>query len=154
MTAPSSPLRLMTLNIWFSEHYLARRMRAIGDLLERHSPHVVALQEMTEHDHPGKKAESKSLYKTTTDALKTLHEVQNLVLMAARLAERMHRLWDWTHPWKTRLMLIGMLRRLLAASEMISPKIFPVTIVSNCFGSRITCIAQLSMYMCDKSTSL
>ena len=34
--------------------------------------------------------------------------------MAARLAERMHRLWDWTHPWKTRLMLTGMLCGTLA----------------------------------------
>ena len=116
-----------------------------------------ALQELTEHDHPGKKAEKKvslisqalavysltfltfldlvsrkrriqrpvlprplplpppppplpqSLYKAYQDTEKSLHDAQNLILIAARLAERMHRLWDWTHPWKTRFMLMGML---------------------------------------------
>merc|ERR1711935_80235 len=34
----------------------------------------------------------------------------------------------------------------------MSPKIFPQTIVSNCFGYRISCMAQLSTYMWLSST--
>jgi hypothetical protein len=39
-----------------------------------------------------------------------------------------------------------------ASSERMSPNMFPQTIVSNCFGYLISCIAQLSMYMCESST--
>ena len=41
-------VRLLTYNIWFSDHFMARRMRAIGDLIAHHAPHVVALQEVTD----------------------------------------------------------------------------------------------------------
>lgn len=40
-----------------------------------------------------------------------------------------------------------------ASSERMSPKMFPVTIVSNDLGLRMSCIAALSMYMCESSTS-
>eukprot|EP00982_Pelagococcus_subviridis_P017296 31529-Pelagococcus_subviridis.AAC.18 len=42
---------------------------------------------------------------------------------------------------------------MLAASDKMSPKMFPVTIVSNCVGARMICIAALSTYMCESSTS-
>ena len=40
-----------------------------------------------------------------------------------------------------------------AASDRMSPKMLPVTMVSNCVGARMICIAALSTYMCDSSTS-
>nr|ACU24384.1 unknown [Glycine max] len=40
-----------------------------------------------------------------------------------------------------------------ASSDNISPKMLFVTMVSNCFGSRISCIEALSTYMCESSTS-
>ncbi|MNT50838.1 hypothetical protein D3C72_1877750 [compost metagenome] len=39
-----------------------------------------------------------------------------------------------------------------ASSDRMSPKMLPVTITSNCFGLRTSCIAALSTYMCDSST--
>ena len=42
---------------------------------------------------------------------------------------------------------------ILASSDKISPNIFSVRITSNCFGSRTSCIAQLSTSMCSKVTS-
>ena len=43
-------MRLLTYNIWFSDHYMAQRMRAIFDIIAERKPDVVALQEMT-HAH-------------------------------------------------------------------------------------------------------
>ncbi|CAK9048124.1 Tyrosyl-DNA phosphodiesterase 2 (Tyr-DNA phosphodiesterase 2) (5'-tyrosyl-DNA phosphodiesterase) (5'-Tyr-DNA phosphodiesterase) (TRAF and TNF receptor-associated protein) [Durusdinium trenchii] len=43
-------LRLLTFNIWFSPHEMERRMQAIGDIVARTQPDLVALQEMTQ-DH-------------------------------------------------------------------------------------------------------
>mmetsp|Transcript_98236 Transcript_98236/g.256596 ORF Transcript_98236/g.256596 Transcript_98236/m.256596 type:complete len:268 (+) Transcript_98236:85-888(+) len=43
-------LRLLSFNIWFSQHEMQRRMHAIGDLIASTSPDLVALQEMTQ-DH-------------------------------------------------------------------------------------------------------
>ncbi len=40
-----------------------------------------------------------------------------------------------------------------ASSESISPKVFSVTITSNCFGFLINCMEQLSTYICESSTS-
>src|SRR5436190_166425 len=40
-----------------------------------------------------------------------------------------------------------------ASSDRMSPKRLPVTITSNCFGVRTSCIAQLSTYMWLSSTS-
>ena len=40
-----------------------------------------------------------------------------------------------------------------ASSDKMSPKIFPVTNTSNCFGFLISCIAALSTYICVNSTS-
>ena len=40
-----------------------------------------------------------------------------------------------------------------ASSDRMSPKRLPVTMTSNCFGLRTSCIAQLSTYMCVSSTS-
>ena len=40
-----------------------------------------------------------------------------------------------------------------AASERMSPKMFPVTMVSNWVGARMICIAALSTYMWESSTS-
>lgn len=40
-------IKLLTFNIWFSPHEMQRRMKAIGDILESTTPHLVALQEMT-----------------------------------------------------------------------------------------------------------
>ena len=40
-----------------------------------------------------------------------------------------------------------------ASSDRMSPNMLPVTITSNCFGLRTSCIAQLSTYMCVSSTS-
>ena len=40
-----------------------------------------------------------------------------------------------------------------ASSDRMSPNMFPVRITSNCFGARTSCIAALSTYMCDSSTS-
>ena len=34
----------------------------------------------------------------------------------------------------------------------MSPNRFPVTITSNCFGARTSCIAALSTYMCESAT--
>ena len=49
MTNAATPsVKMLTYNIWFSDHALARRMRAIGDIIAQHVPHVVALQEVTE----------------------------------------------------------------------------------------------------------
>ena len=54
--------KILTFNIWFSDHAMARRMRAIGDLIAQHAPHVIALQEVTtEHlallsEHPSWRA--------------------------------------------------------------------------------------------------
>lgn len=41
-------LRLLTFNVWFSDHEMSRRMSAIGDHLTRLRPHIVALQEVTD----------------------------------------------------------------------------------------------------------
>src|SRR6185312_10134560 len=41
-----------------------------------------------------------------------------------------------------------------AQSDSKSPKRLSVTMTSNCFGLRTSCIAQLSAYMCESSTSL
>ena len=40
-----------------------------------------------------------------------------------------------------------------ASSDRMSPNMLPVTMTSNCFGLRTSCIAALSTYMCDNSTS-
>jgi len=40
-----------------------------------------------------------------------------------------------------------------ASSERTSPKRLSVTMTSNCFGLRISCIAQLSARMCSSLTS-
>ena len=40
-----------------------------------------------------------------------------------------------------------------AASDRMSPNMLPVTITSNFFGARTSCIAALSTYMCSSSTS-
>ncbi len=40
-----------------------------------------------------------------------------------------------------------------ASSDRMSPNRLPVTMTSNCFGLRTSCIAQLSTYMCESSTS-
>ena len=40
-----------------------------------------------------------------------------------------------------------------AQSDRMSPNRLLVTITSNCFGLRTSCIAQLSAYMNDSSTS-
>ena len=40
-----------------------------------------------------------------------------------------------------------------ASSDKMSPKIFPVTIVENCFGALINYIASLSTYICVNSNS-
>ena len=40
-----------------------------------------------------------------------------------------------------------------ASSDRMSPNMLPVTITSNCLGLRTSCIAQLSTYMWDSSTS-
>mmetsp|Transcript_3717 Transcript_3717/g.10765 ORF Transcript_3717/g.10765 Transcript_3717/m.10765 type:complete len:210 (+) Transcript_3717:497-1126(+) len=42
---------------------------------------------------------------------------------------------------------------MLAASDRMSPKMLPVTMVSNDLGLRMICIAALSTYMWDSSTS-
>mmetsp|Transcript_51319 Transcript_51319/g.76662 ORF Transcript_51319/g.76662 Transcript_51319/m.76662 type:complete len:202 (+) Transcript_51319:34-639(+) len=42
---------------------------------------------------------------------------------------------------------------ILASSLRMSPKMLPQTIVSNCFGHRISCMAALSTYICESSTS-
>ena len=41
-----------------------------------------------------------------------------------------------------------------AASDRMSPKIFPVTIVSKYFGLRITCMAALSMYLAQQEIAI
>ena len=40
-----------------------------------------------------------------------------------------------------------------ASSDRMSPNMLPVTITSNCFGLRTSCIAALSTYMCVSATS-
>ena len=40
-----------------------------------------------------------------------------------------------------------------ASSLRMSPKRLVVTSTSNCFGLRMSCIAQLSTYKCESSTS-
>ena len=40
-----------------------------------------------------------------------------------------------------------------ASSLRMSPKVFSVTMTSKALGLRISCIAQLSTYRCDSSTS-
>jgi len=40
-----------------------------------------------------------------------------------------------------------------ASSERMSPNMLPVRITSNCLGARTSCMAALSTYMCDNSTS-
>lgn len=40
-------LTFATFNIWFSDHHATARYHAIADLLEAHSPDVIALQEVT-----------------------------------------------------------------------------------------------------------
>ncbi|CAK0885201.1 unnamed protein product [Prorocentrum cordatum] len=40
-------LKVLSYNIWFSEHAMGQRMRAIGDLIRHHSPDLIAFQEMT-----------------------------------------------------------------------------------------------------------
>ena len=40
-----------------------------------------------------------------------------------------------------------------ASSDRMSPNMLPVTITSNCFGLRTSCIAALSTYMWESSTS-
>ena len=40
-----------------------------------------------------------------------------------------------------------------ASSDRMSPNMLPVTITSNCFGLRTSCIAALSTYMCSSSMS-
>ena len=39
------------------------------------------------------------------------------------------------------------------SSVRMSPKVFSVTMTSNCFGLRTSCMAALSTYMCVSSTS-
>jgi len=39
---------MLTYNIWFSDHAMKLRMRAIGDLIAQHAPHIIALQEVTD----------------------------------------------------------------------------------------------------------
>lgn len=40
-------LRLLTFNIWFHHHQMERRMKAIGDIIARTEPDLIAFQEMT-----------------------------------------------------------------------------------------------------------
>src|SRR5580704_9658270 len=40
-----------------------------------------------------------------------------------------------------------------ASSERMSPNMLPVTTTSNAFGALTNCMAALSTYMCDNSTS-
>ena len=42
---------------------------------------------------------------------------------------------------------------MLASSDRISPNMFSVRMTSNCFGSRTSCIAQLSTSIFSSSTS-
>eukprot|EP00746_Dinoflagellata_sp_MGD_P006723 gnl/MRDRNA2_/MRDRNA2_113232_c0_seq1.p1 gnl/MRDRNA2_/MRDRNA2_113232_c0~~gnl/MRDRNA2_/MRDRNA2_113232_c0_seq1.p1 ORF type:complete len:259 (+),score=47.63 gnl/MRDRNA2_/MRDRNA2_113232_c0_seq1:59-835(+) len=41
-------IRILSLNIWFSKHGFEERMAAIAEMLKRHDPFVVAVQEMTD----------------------------------------------------------------------------------------------------------